>query len=125
MTLNAVTRNREWNTKIVSSEQGELAQQVLGEFDELWQDSHSLDYQEFIGQYRLDYQKERLIRRQKKQALQEEVVDFTRYTLQPNKMQVAFVDSIMKMRREHTERALLLSSTGTGKHWLRLLPFAK
>lgn len=115
MTLNAVTRNREWNTKIVSSEQGELAQQVLGEFDELWQDSHSLDYQEFIGQYRLDYQKERLIRRQKKQALQEEVVDFTRYTLQPNKMQVAFVDSIMKMRREHTERALLLSSTGTGK----------
>lgn len=44
MTLNAVTRNREWNTKLVSARQGEITQQILSEFDELWRDKQSLPY---------------------------------------------------------------------------------
>ena len=115
MTLNAVTRNREWNTKLVSARQGEITQQILSEFDELWRDKQSLPYAEFIGKYRQVYQKEKLIRKQKKQALQEDVVDLAQYTLEPNKMQVAFVENLMKMRCENVDRALLLSSTGTGK----------
>ena len=115
MTLNAVTRNREWNTKLVSARQGEITQQILSEFDELWRDKQSLPYAEFIGKYRQAYQKEKLIRKQKKQALQEDVVDLAQYTLEPNKMQVAFVENLMKMRCEKVDRALLLSSTGTGK----------
>ena len=115
MTLNAVTRNREWNTKLVLGRQGEITQQILSEFDELWRDKQSLPYAEFIGKYRQAYQKEKLIRKQKKQALQEDVVDLAQYTLEPNKMQVAFVENLMKMRCEKVDRALLLSSTGTGK----------
>ena len=115
MTLNAVTRNREWNTKLVLGRQGEITQQILSEFDELWRDKQSLPYAEFIGKYRQVYQKEKLIRKQKKQALQEDVVDLAQYTLEPNKMQVAFVENLMKMRCEKVDRALLLSSTGTGK----------
>ena len=115
MTLNAVTRNREWNTKLVSARQGEITQQILSEFDELWRDKQSLPYAEFIGKYRQVYQKEKLIRKQKKQALQEDVVDLAQYTLEPNKMQVAFVENLMRMRCENVDRALLLSSTGTGK----------
>ena len=115
MTLNAVTRNREWNTKLVSARQGEITQQILSEFDELWRDKQSLPYAEIIGKYRQAYQKEKLIRKQKKQALQEDVVDLAQYTLEPNKMQVAFVENLMKMRCENVDRALLLSSTGTGK----------
>lgn len=115
MTLNALTRNREWNTKIVSTEQGEVAQQVLSEFDELWQDKQSLGYAEFIEQYLQDYQREKLIQKQKRQALREEVVDLARYTLKTNKMQVAFVDNVMRMRGRNIDRALLLSSTGTEK----------
>ena len=99
MTLNAVTRNREWNTKLVSARQGEITQQILSEFDELWRDKQSLPYAEFIGKYRQVYQKEKLIRKQKKQALQEDVVDLAQYTLEPNKMQVAFVENLMKMLR--------------------------
>ena len=115
MTLNAVTRNREWNTKLVSARQGEITQQILSEFDELWRDKQSLPYAEIIGKYRQVYQKEKLIRKQKKQALQEDVVDLAQYTLEPNKMQVAFVENLMRMRGENVDRALLLSSTGTGK----------
>ena len=36
MTLSALTVNREWNTRIVSTEQGEYAQSVLTEFEDLW-----------------------------------------------------------------------------------------
>ena len=115
MTLNAVTRNREWNTKLVLARQGEITQQILSEFDELWRDKQSLPYAEIIGKYRQAYQKEKLIRKQKKQALQEDVVDLAQYTLEPNKMQVAFVENLMRMRCENVDRALLLSSTGTGK----------
>lgn len=112
MTLKAVTQNREWNTKIVSSEQGEMAKQILAEFDELWDDEHSLGYEDFIVKYRVDYQREQIIKKQKRQAASEKVVELDRYTLKPNKMQSAFVNSVMELMRENKDRALLLSSTG-------------
>lgn len=115
MTLSAITRNKEWNTKIVSTEQGELTQAVLQEFDELWQDEHSLAFEDFIDAYSQEYLNEKMIRKQKQQAVSEQVVEFENYRLKPNKMQVAFVKNVMEMRAQHIDRALLLSSTGTGK----------
>ncbi len=35
MTLNALTKNREWNTKIVSTNQGEYALEIVNEFSQL------------------------------------------------------------------------------------------
>lgn len=115
MTLSAITRNKEWNTKIVSTEQGELTQAVLQEFDELWKDEHSLAFEDFIDSYRQEYLNEKIIRKQKQQAVSEQVVELENYRLKPNKMQVAFVKNVMEMRAQHIDRALLLSSTGTGK----------
>ena len=115
MTLSAITKNKEWNTKIVSTEQGELTQAVLQEFDELWQDEHSLAFEDFIDAYRQEYLNEKMIRKQKQQAVSEQVVELENYRLKPNKMQVAFVKNVMEMRTQHIDRALLLSSTGTGK----------
>ena len=115
MTLSAITKNKEWNTKIVSTEQGELTQSVLQEFDELWQDEHSLAFEDFIDSYRQEYLNEKIIRKQKQQAVSEQVVELENYRLKPNKMQVAFVKNVMEMRAQHIDRALLLSSTGTGK----------
>ena len=115
ITLSAITKNKEWNTKIVSTEQGELTQAVLQEFDELWQDEHSLAFEDFIDSYRQEYLNEKIIRKQKQQAVSEQVVELENYRLKPNKMQVAFVKNVMEMRAQHIDRALLLSSTGTGK----------
>lgn len=115
MTLSAITKNKEWNTKIVSTEQGELTQAVLQEFDELWQDEHTLAFEDFIDSYRQDYLAEKMIRKQKQQAVSESVVELENYRLKPNKMQVAFVKNVMEMRAHRIDRALLLSSTGTGK----------
>ena len=115
MTLAAVTTNREWNTKIISTEQGEIAAGVLREFDELWTSPKTLEYSEFIEDYSLRYRKEQMIKKQRREALSEPEVSLDRYLLTPNSMQVAFVQSILKLREENASKALLTSSTGTGK----------
>lgn len=115
MTLSAVTRNREWNTKIVSAENGEIAQDILNEFNDLWNARATRDYDDFIEEYKLSYIKEKMIRQQRKAAAQEPVVELERYKLKPNKMQVAFVKNIIQLYSNNVKKALLTSSTGTGK----------
>ncbi len=55
MTRTALTSNREWNTRIVSTEQGEIAQSVVTEFNELWNSEYSLEYNEFYETYKERY----------------------------------------------------------------------
>ena len=115
MTLSAITRNKEWNTKIVSTINGEYTREVLEEFQDLWNDPQSQSYDEFISDYTEKYMKNKLIRKQKQQALKEQIVELDQYTLQPNKMQAVFVEHVMEMWHRGIKRALLLSATGTGK----------
>lgn len=115
MTLSAITKNREWNTKIVSTESGQVAQDILLEFNELWNSQNSLIYSEFIEDYRREYLKNQIIKSQQRQALSEQTVEFEKYTLKPNKMQIDFINNLLNMREQGVDKALLLSSTGTGK----------
>ena len=115
MTSSAITKNREWNTKIVSTEQGEVAQEILNEFNNLWMSPNSQYYEKFIDDYKEQYLQNQIIKKQQRQAAKERIVDFESYKLKPNKMQLAFINNLMKMRSEGIEKALLLSSTGTGK----------
>lgn len=115
MTQSAITTNREWNTKLVSTKDGEVIREILGEFDDLWNSPHTQGFAEFIDSYRLDYLRQKMIRKQQRQASREQVVSIDQYTLKPNKMQVAFLQNILEMRSQHVEKALLLSATGTGK----------
>lgn len=112
MTLSATTKNREWNTKIVSTKEGEIAQSILEEFNELWNDEHTKRYDEFHEEYKTRY---KIIKEQQRTAKKEQIVGFEQYTLKPNKMQIAFIENLMKMRADSVKRALLISSTGTGK----------
>lgn len=115
MTLSAITKNREWNTKIVSTEYGQVAKDILQEFNQLWNDENSYSYQDIIETYRQEYLKKKLIEKQQKLALQSQVVELEQYKLKPNKMQIAFIDNLVKMISSGVGKALLLSSTGTGK----------
>ena len=112
MTLSAITKSHEWNTKIVSTENGEIAEEIVNEFQALWEHEHSQDFQEFIDEYKTSYQ---LVKKQKSIARSEEITNIAQYTLQPNKMQIAFIGKLKKLYKEGKDRALLLSSTGTGK----------
>lgn len=112
MTLSALTTNKEWNTRLVSTEQGEYAQQVLDEFGELWESQYTSAYEEFIERYRLNYE---LVKKQKRIAKQAEIPFIEQYRLQPNSMQLAFINNLQKLQKEGAKRALLISATGTGK----------
>ena len=115
MTLSALTTNREWNTKIVSTEQGEYTQNVVAEFEQLWNAQQSLSFEQFIEAYTNVYTKNKIIQRQKEIAKQAEIPDFDVYRLQPNSMQVGFINNLRKIYESGEDRALLISATGTGK----------
>lgn len=112
MTLDALTRNREWNSKIVSTEQGEYAQELLSEFDHLWNSPHTLDYADFIEQYSIKYN---IIRKQREIAKKAEIPSIEQYRLRPNSMQTAFIANLQKIFAAGEQRALLISATATGK----------
>ena len=112
MTAGALKVNREWNTKLVGYESGELVGDILREFQALWNDEHSLAYEDFIESYRIRYE---LIKKQKKIAKETAPVSLNQYKLQPNTMQVEFVKNIKELIKNKEKKALLISATGTGK----------
>lgn len=119
MTQTALSTNMEWNTQLVSTEQGEMAKSIVNEFERLWADESAKSYEEFIESYREKYnrkkQLDRLIREQHKIAVQEEIVDYDIYRLKPNKMQEEFICNVHDLIERGAKKALLISATGTGK----------
>jgi len=112
ITSAALTSNKEWNTKLISTEQGEIAQEILEEFKKLWNSKHALSFAEFYENYKERYT---IIKRQRELAKQDEISSIEKYCLQPNSMQVGFISNLRKIVDAGEERALLISATGTGK----------
>ena len=112
MTKSALTKNKEWNTKIISTEQGEVAGEIIKEFDDLWHSSYALNFDTFYENYKEKYN---IIKRQREIAKQEQVTSLEKYKLQPNSMQVGFISNLRKILEAGEKRALLISATGTGK----------
>ena len=112
MTGSALTTNYEWNTKILSTEQGEVAKDILHEFDELWTSKNALPYEEFIEEYKERFT---IIQHQRAIAKKEDVIVLDQYRLEPNSMQVGFITNLRKIKESGEQRALLISATGTGK----------
>lgn len=111
LTHNAITRNHEWNTKIVSSEKGQFAIDIASEFEDLW--NKSADYAECRDGYRERY-KDKLAEKRKLDVLIREM-SFKGSRLVPNPMQTSFSQNIERLVSEGERRALLISATGTGK----------
>ncbi len=120
LTQDALTRNMEWNTKLVSTEYGEMTGSILKEFERLWNDEeNTVKYTEFIEEYRRKYEENRLTRKlvaeQKRIAKNEAIPSIEAYTLQPNSMQRGFIYNLHQFRLRGIDKALLISATGTGK----------
>ncbi|MDD6646329.1 MAG: DEAD/DEAH box helicase [Firmicutes bacterium] len=112
LTKTALTSNVEWNTRIVSTEQGEVARDILREFNELWDSEYTVEFDKFYEVYKERYN---IIKRQREIASQGNVVSLQKYTLKPNSMQEQFIVNLKKMIAKGEDRVLLISSTGTGK----------
>lgn len=112
ITSAALTRNQEWNTKLVSTEQGEMAKEIVAEFNKLWNSQYALDFNEFYEKYKEQY---KIIKHQRDIARKDQVVSLEKYRLKPNSMQVGFITNLKKILEAGEDRALLISATGTGK----------
>ena len=120
LTQDALTRNMEWNTKLVSTNKGEMVNSVLMEFEKLWNATeYTKPYAEFIDEYRRKYEEKQLfdkmVAEQKRIAKSEIIPLVETYKLQPNSMQKAFIYNLLKLRNKGVNKALLISATGTGK----------
>ena len=112
ITSAALTRNQEWNTKLVSTEQGEMAREIVAEFNRLWSSEYALEFNEFYESYKEQY---KIIKHQRDIARKDQVVSIEKYRLKPNSMQVGFITNLKKILETGEDRALLISATGTGK----------
>lgn len=114
LTGKALTCNKEWNTKLLSTEKGEMAEQIIEEFDDLWNSEYSKTFEEFYEQYQERYN---IIKKQKEVARQDEITSIEKYKLKPNAMQAAFIANLKKLLKDGERRALLVSACGTGKSY--------
>ena len=107
-----MTVNKEWNTKLISTESGEIAEEIVDEFQNLWNCEYALPYDDFYGVYKERYN---IVKHQKKKKKSEEILSLEKYRLKPNSMQERFIANLRKILERGEERALLISATGTGK----------
>lgn len=112
MTNAALTSNIEWNTKIISTEQGEVASEIVKEFNSFWNSEYALDFETFYEIYKARYE---IIKHQREEAKKDRIPSFEKYKLKPNSMQEEFIVNLRKIIEKGEKRALLISATGTGK----------
>ncbi|MGM9979116.1 MAG: DUF3427 domain-containing protein [Clostridium sp.] len=111
LTQTALTKNKEWNLKISSLEEGALTEEIISEFNNLWIDAQILTLN-WLETY------ENIYKKQREYASKTKVLRIKQYELKPNKMQVSAIENLNELRKSGKNKALLISSTGTGKTYL-------
>ena len=112
LTQNAITRNFEWNTRVVSTSDGQYAKDIEAEFNSVWESS--ADYNSCREEYERQYQEAK----SQKAALTKIVTSLDlsySKVISPNTMQKGFMSEIERLIKAGESRALLVSATGTGK----------
>lgn len=112
MTQKALTVNQEWNTKIVSTEQGEMTEQITQEFESLWNSRETVPYDLIADDYKTRFN---VVKKQREIVSKEDIVSLDTYKLEPNAMQVGFIKNLKELVDKGADKGLLISATGTGK----------
>ena len=112
LTQDAITKNHEWNTRIVSTSEGQYARDIEREFNNLW--DSSICYSDYRDEYVDIYNRNEQDRAELKRLSQHLDLS-TAQVLQPNIMQQEFTFNIEEIIHAGGKRALLISATGTGK----------
>ena len=112
LTQNAITKNHEWNTRMVSTSDGQFAMDIEEEFNSLW--DTSVCYSEYRDEYSAIYKNSK--REREELGKLTRILDLSyAQVLQPNSMQEQFILNIEEIIHKGGKRALLISATGTGK----------
>ena len=112
LTQSALSTNHEWNTRIVSTSEGQYAQDIEGEFNNLWESS--VCYDEYREEYASLFNQTKAQRAELSKLTQTLDLGYSK-VLTPNKMQEEFTYNLEQIIQTGGKRALLISATGTGK----------
>lgn len=107
MTDKALTINEEWNTKLVSTQNGEYIKSIKERYDRLFNEATPLD--DYIETYEKIYSEFKVF---KEKTLQNSTI---LEIFKPNTMQIQFVNNLKNSINNGDKRGLLISATGTGK----------
>ena len=112
LTQNAITKNHEWNTRVVSTSDGQFAMDIEDEFNNLW--DSSVCYSDYRDEYSTIYNNSKKEREELDKLTRTLDLSYAQ-VLQPNSMQEQFILNIEEIIHKGGKRALLISATGTGK----------
>lgn len=113
ITDTALTKSQEWNSLVVSSLSGSYYKQASLEFERLWNLASPLT--NYLDDYIKIYnQNKQFFSINKK--INEEIIE-------PNKMQLDFINSLKSSINNNQKRGLLISATGTGKTYASAFGF--
>ncbi len=120
LTQSALSKNKEWNLKLSSLENGLLMQNIMREFDQTFSAAESVDVRwlrDYTELYtRIRQTQSELRKKVQASASQGNVLNLTQIT--PNKMQREALTALASLRRDGKQKALLISATATGKTYL-------
>ncbi len=118
LTQAALSTNEEWNLRVVSEREGELARRSREEFARAWSQAVIID-EAWLTHYSRVYEAVHDSPHYEPLAISElpvpRVKEAERIGFQPNAMQVEALDNLVRLRQEGKDRALVVSATGTGK----------
>lgn len=112
LTQSALSINHEWNTRIVSTSEGQYAKDIEGEFNNLW--DSSVCYDEYRDEYANVFNQTKAERAELNKITRTLDLGYSK-VLVPNKMQEEFTCNLEQIIQTGGKRALLISATGTGK----------
>ena len=126
LTGNALAINKEWNTCYSAEEDESICKDVINDFNELWNSQNAFIVSDkILEEYSLIYIKQKQIRQElqrqkialeKDSAIREsKTISLEQILLEPNSMQLEFIQKLNEIRATGERKALLISATGTGK----------
>ena len=112
LTQSALSTNHEWNTRMVSTSEGQYAKDIESEFNSLWESS--VCYDEYREEYTELFNKSKEERAELNKLTRTLDLGYSK-VLVPNRMQEEFTCNIERIIHDGGKRAMLISATGTGK----------
>lgn len=119
LTESALLKNREWNLKVSSLEDGEIAHQVRRELATQMSESVPLT-EEWIKEYERDYELNapQFIPSTPHGGAAGTEAGTPAKAIEPNQMQSEALTALQTLRSQGENRAIVISATGTGKTYL-------
>jgi superfamily II DNA or RNA helicase len=111
ITQSALKSNIEWNVEIITKENGRFIQDVLQEYDYLWNMSEDAD-PDFISRY------EEFLKSFKSTQMTHQMIYENKQYIVPNRMQKRATENLDRLRSFGEKKALVIAATGTGKTYM-------